>query len=100
MAIAKTNPNKINENVVSQIAELTGEDAEKKELSRPAEKKHDYSDNLNLKLPRGERDRLKAFCAENHISMTQFILFAIDHLQTDIMMNRCTVSKMGVRTNK
>lgn len=112
MAIAKTNPNQLNSNVVSQISELTNNSTNIKTLNvsyrqydrfpddipnEPYKKKLEYDDNFNLRLPTGERNRLKSFCAERGVSMTQFILFSIEYLQESILEGRCSVSKMGIR---
>lgn len=56
-----------------------------------------YSDVINLKLPKGERNRLKGLCAQFGISMNQFILYSIYELEEKIMDGKCTVSQMGVR---
>lgn len=56
-----------------------------------------YSDVINLKLPKGERNRLKGLCAQFGISMNQFILYSIYELEERIMDGKCTVSQMGVR---
>ena len=44
-----------------------------------------YSDVINLKLPKGERNRLKGLCAQFGISMNQFILYSIYELEEKIM---------------
>ncbi len=56
-----------------------------------------YSDVINLKLPKGERNRLKGLCAQFGLSMNQFILYSIYELEEKIMDGKCTVSQMGVR---
>ena len=66
----------------------------KTEVKNPSGK---YSDVINLKLPKGERNRLKGLCAQFGISMNQFILYSIYELEEKIMDGKCTVSQMGVR---
>ena len=68
--------------------------AETTESKTPSGK---YSDVINLKLPKGERNRLKGLCAQFGISMNQFILYSIYELEEKIMDGKCTVSQMGVR---
>lgn len=67
---------------------------QKTESKNPSGK---YSDVINLKLPKGERNRLKGLCAQFGISMNQFILYSIYELEEKIMDGKCTVSQMGVR---
>lgn len=68
--------------------------SEQNEKKNPSGK---YSDVINLKLPKGERNRLKGLCAQFGISMNQFILYSIYELEEKIMDGKCTVSQMGVR---
>lgn len=108
MPIAKQaqSANRISSDVVSQISSITsyqnassghasGEAKASAEKIQREEKS--YSDNINLRLPKGERKRLKSFCADHDISMTQFIVFAIDYLESRVEDGNATVSKMGVK---
>lgn len=111
MPIAKqaSSANRISSDVVSQISSITSYQNSSAELapaarksaatiSEPSSKDEKiYSDNINLRLPKGERKRLKAFCAAHDISMTQFIVFAIDYLESRVEDGNATVSKMGVK---
>lgn len=122
MAIMKKPSNELPKEFVSQAMEtLSSETPEtekpkisaEKVASRPVtavpaatfsdqknEKKNSsgkYSDVINLKLPKGERNRLKGLCAQFGISMNQFILYSIYELEEKIMDGKCTVSQMGVR---
>lgn len=93
---------------MSQISSITSYQNSSAELAPTARKsvatsepsskdEKTYSDNINLRLPKGERKRLKAFCAAHDISMTQFIVFAIDYLESRVEDGNATVSKMGVK---
>ncbi len=110
MPIAKqaSSANRISPDVVSQISSITSfqnssaemAPAARKAVSATPESSKDeksYSDNINLRLPKGERKRLKAFCAAHDLSMTQFIVFAIDYLESRVEDGNATVSKMGVK---
>ena len=110
MPIAKqaSSANRISSDVVSQISSITSYQNSSAELAPAARKsvpasessskdEKIYSDNINLRLPKGERKRLKAFCAAHDISMTQFIVFAIDYLESRVEDGNATVSKMGVK---
>ncbi len=108
MPIAKQaqSANRISSDVVSQISSITSyqnassghADAEAKSAVKKIQKEEkSYSDNINLRLPKGERKRLKSFCADHDISMTQFIVFAIDYLESRVEDGNATVSKMGVK---
>lgn len=115
MPIAKqaSSANRISSDVVSQISSITSYQNSSAELapaarksaaastSEPSSKDEKiYSDNINLRLPKGERKRLKAFCAAHDISMTQFIVFAIDYLESRVEDGNATVSKMGVKDSR
>ncbi len=76
---------------VKAVYENLAQNTEKKATSGK------YSDVINLKLPKGERNRLKGLCAQFGISMNQFILYSIYELEERIMDGKCTVSQMGVR---
>lgn len=120
MAIMKKPSNELPKEFVSQAMETLSsetQETEKPKISastvktRPVvavpvfsdqknEKKNSsgkYSDVINLKLPKGERNRLKGLCAQFGISMNQFILYSIYELEEKIMDGKCTVSQMGVR---
>lgn len=77
------------------------EEAPKKAVTIVSDdKKPDYSDTYILRLPKGERSRIKAFCASKEVSMSSFIMFSIDHLMSEVEEGRATVSKTGVKVNK
>lgn len=122
MAIMKKPSNDLPKEFVSQAMETLSADTQETEktkipaaavktrqvLAVPAETFSDsksekknpsgkYSDVINLKLPKGERNRLKGLCAQFGISMNQFILYSIYELEERIMDGKCTVSQMGVR---
>ncbi len=109
MPIAKQaqSANRISSDVVSQISGITsyqnassghaGAEAKADNAEKSQKEEKSYSDNINLRLPRGERKRLKSFCADHDISMTQFIVFAIDYLESRVEDGNATVSKMGVK---
>ena len=122
MAIMKKPSNELPKELVSQAMETLSSENQETERARipaaavkarqvtaaPAESFQDsknekknpsgkYSDVINLKLPKGERNRLKGLCAQFGISMNQFILYSIYELEERIMDGKCTVSQMGVR---
>ena len=84
-------------NFFSNEAEET---PKKNVMSVSEDKKPDYSDTYILRLPKGERSRIKAFCASKEVSMSSFIMFSIDHLMSEVEEGRATVSKTGVKVNK
>lgn len=61
------------------------------------EKKRDNSDALVLRLPKGERNSFKVFCAAHQIAMTDFIYACMDFVRSSEEDEILKVSKGGIR---
>ena len=68
-----------------------------KKSSKPKEPKRDNSDALMLRLPKGERQAFKVFCAEKGTDMTNFIFACMDFVRLGTEEGYIQVSKAGVK---
>ena len=68
-----------------------------KKASKPKEPKRDNSDALMLRLPKGERNAFKAFCASHGTDMTSFIYACMDFVRFGTEEGYIQVSKGGIR---
>ena len=71
-----------------------------KKSSKPKEPKRDNSDALMLRLPKGERQAFKVFCAEKGTDMTSFIYACMDFVRYGTEEGYIQVSKGGVKLLK
>ena len=71
-----------------------------KKASKPKETKRDNSDALMLRLPKGERQAFKAFCASKGTDMTNFIYACMDFVRFGSEEGFIQVTKGGVRMIK
>ena len=68
-----------------------------KNKTKPKEPKRDNSDALMLRLPKGERQAFKVFCAEKGTDMTNFIFACMDFVRLGTEEGYIQVSKAGVK---
>ncbi len=68
-----------------------------KKALKPKETKRDNSDALMLRLPKGERQAFKVFCAEKGTDMTNFIYACMDFVRFGSEEGFIQVSKGGIR---
>ena len=71
-----------------------------KKTTKPKEPKRDNSDALMLRLPKGERQAFKIFCAEKGTDMTSFIYACMDFVRFGTEEGYLQVSKGGVKLLK
>lgn len=68
-----------------------------KKAAKPKEAKRDNSDALMLRLPKGERQAFKTFCASKGTDMTNFIYAAMDFVRYGSEEGFIQVTKGGIR---
>lgn len=68
-----------------------------KEPKAKKEVKRDNSDALMLRLPKGERQAFKTFCASKGTDMTNFIFACMDFVRLGTEEGYIQVSKAGVK---
>lgn len=71
-----------------------------KKALKPKETKRDNSDALMLRLPKGERQSFKAYCASKGTDMTNFIYACMDFVRFGEEEGFIQVTKGGVRLIK
>lgn len=102
MALATKTPSFLNQiDTVIENTEKTKESKKEVEVktktSKPKEPKRDNSDALMLRLPKGERNAFKAFCASHGTDMTSFIYACMDFVRFGTEEGYIQVSKGGIR---
>lgn len=68
-----------------------------KKVTKPKDTKRDNSDTLMLRLPKGERQAFKIFCAEKGTDMTNFIYACMDFVRFGSEEGFIQVSRGGIR---
>lgn len=71
---------------------------QKKEKGRE-EKKDKYADSLVIQLPKGEKAKVKSFCALHGISLTDFVYYSMEYIIAETEQGNKTVSKYGIKEN-
>lgn len=82
----------INSNSKNSVKHTAAED----KPSKPA-KKREYTDTVVINLPKGERSNFKVFCAQNNLTMTDYIYFAMDFIKTGVETGKFTVGRSGIK---
>ena len=107
MALATKTPSFLNQidSVIAQNEKpieksKTEVEAKERKSSKPKEPKRDNSDALMLRLPKGERQAFKVFCAEKGTDMTSFIYACMDFVRFGTEEGYLQVSKGGVKLLK
>jgi len=64
---------------------------------KPEESKKDkYADVMNIRLQKGRRNEIKAFCTNCGITVTQYIETSFDYLYKEVAAGRLVISKGGI----
>lgn len=103
--------NKLSTNMINQIDSIiekgdgksvsaTMGEGERKKKVTAAKQKERNADSLLLVLPKGERAAFKSFCADNHLSMTEYIYTCMDFVRGQVQDGKMRVSKGGIRILK
>lgn len=100
----ETKKNSINELNLNQLDTVINSNsknsvkhhAPEESSSKPA-KKREYTDTVVINLPKGERSTFKAFCAQNNLTMTDYIYFAMDFIKTGVETGKFTVGRSGIK---
>lgn len=63
----------------------------------PAEtKKEKYADVLNIRLSKGRRNEIKAFCTNNGVTVTQYIESSFEFFAKEVAAGNIIISKGGI----
>lgn len=60
------------------------------------EKKDKYADVMNIRLSKGRRNEIKAFCSSCGVSITQYIESSFEYLSKEVSAGRIVISKGGI----
>ena len=55
-----------------------------------------YADVMNIRLSKGRRNEIKAFCSSNGVTVTQFIESSYEFLAREAAAGNITISKGGI----
>lgn len=78
---------------VSQAKSLP---AENKTIT-PIEPQQKYADVMNVRLSKGRRNEIKAFCTNCGITVTQYIESSFEFLAEEVAAGRISISKGGIK---
>ena len=59
-------------------------------------KKEKYADVLNIRLSKGRRNEIKAFCTNNGVTITQYIESSFEFLAREVAAGNISISKGGI----
>lgn len=84
---------------IQQVKELPKQEISSKSQAEPEteQKKSKYADKFIFNFPQKERNELKKFCVMHDITMTDFIMLAIDYIKTEVEEERLNVSRYGIK---
>lgn len=60
------------------------------------EKKEKYADVMNIRLSKGRRNEIKAFCTNNGVTITQYIESSFEFLAREVAAGNISISKGGI----
>ena len=66
-----------------------------KETSAP-ERKEKYADVMNIRLSKGRRNEIKAFCTNCGVTVTQYIESSFEFLSREVAAGNISLSKGGI----
>ena len=69
-----------------------------KETSAP-ERKEKYADVMNIRLSKGRRNEIKAFCTNNGVTITQYIESSFEFFAREVAAGNISISKGGITKN-
>lgn len=61
------------------------------------DKKEKYADVMNIRLSKGRRNEIKAFCSSCGVSVTQYIETSFEFLANEVAEGRIVISKGGIK---
>ena len=64
--------------------------------SAPKEK---YADVMNIRLSKGRRNEIKAFCTNNGVTITQYIESSFEFFAREVAAGNISISKGGITKN-
>lgn len=84
-----------------QSFQRTPVNSENKTVTNVAEdssqKKEKYADVLNIRLSKGRRNEIKAFCSNCGVSITQYIESSFEFLSDEVAAGNIIISKGGIK---
>jgi hypothetical protein len=55
-----------------------------------------YADVMNIRLSKGRRNEIKAFCSSNGVTVTQYIESSFEFLSREVAAGNISLSKGGI----
>lgn len=62
-----------------------------------SQKKEKYADVMNIRLSKGRRNEIKAFCSNCGVSITQYIESSFEFLSDEVAAGNIIISKGGIK---
>lgn len=79
--------------VQNSTAETTIYETHKSAENAPKDK---YADVMNIRLSKGRRNEIKAFCTNNGVTITQYIESSFEFLAREVAAGNISISKGGI----
>lgn len=65
-------------------------------VTKKEERKEKYADVMNIRLQKGRRNEIKAFCTSCGLTVTQYIESSFEFLSQEVAAGRLVISKGGI----
>jgi len=65
-------------------------------VTKPAQVKDKYADVMNVRLSKGRRNEIKAFCTNCGVTVTQYIESSFEFLAKEVAAGNIVISKGGI----
>lgn len=65
-------------------------------VAKPAQVKDKYADVMNVRLSKGRRNEIKAFCTNCGVTVTQYIESSFEFLAKEVAAGNIVISKGGI----
>ena len=65
-------------------------------VAKPAPVKDKYADVMNVRLSKGRRNEIKAFCTNCGVTVTQYIESSFEYLAKEVAAGNIVISKGGI----
>ena len=65
-------------------------------VTKPAPVKDKYADVMNVRLSKGRRNEIKAFCTNCGVTVTQYIESSFEYLAKEVAAGNIVISKGGI----
>jgi hypothetical protein len=65
-------------------------------VAKPAPVKDKYADVMNIRLSKGRRNEIKAFCTNCGVTITQYIESSFEYLAKEVAAGNIVISKGGI----